>query len=153
MSELIVKVFVDADSCPVKKEIVSICQKFNQSAVFVSSIAHEMNVPDGFTHVSVDSDKEAADMYILNQSKRGDCCVTQDHALASILLPKGVDVLSPRGYVYREETIMQMLDARYLSQKERRKGGKTKGPRAFTEEDRSLFCHQFTRVLSKKAGK
>ncbi|MDV2683135.1 DUF188 domain-containing protein [Alkalihalophilus lindianensis] len=149
MSEQIARVYVDADSCPVKNEIVSICQELNLSAVFVSSIAHHISVPEGFSHVTVDSDKEAADMYILNHTRRGDCCVTQDHALASILLPKGVNVLSPRGYVYREETIMQMLDARYFSQKERRGGGKTKGPKAFTEEDRSQFCYQFTTILSK----
>ncbi|WP_232718559.1 YaiI/YqxD family protein [Bacillus sp. FJAT-45037] len=147
-----VRVFVDADSCPVKSEIVSICQEYEVGAVFVSSTAHHITVPDMFLQVTVDSDKEAADLYILNHTKRGDCCVTQDHALASILLPKGVSVLSPRGIVYREETIMQLLDARYLSQKERRKGGKTKGPKAFTEEDRMRFCHQLTRILSKEEG-
>ncbi|TWI57759.1 YaiI/YqxD family protein [Halalkalibacter nanhaiisediminis] len=144
--------YVDADACPVKEEIVDICQRFKVAMVFVSSYAHQMTLPSSVKVVTVDTDKEAADLYVMNKVKKDDICVTQDHALASILLAKGVVVLSPRGMVYREETIGQMLDARYLSQKQRRMGAKTKGPKAFQSSDRSRFMEQLEKILSIKAG-
>ena len=146
------QLYVDADACPVKEEIVEIGQRFKTDMVFVSSYAHRMTLPPSVKVVTVDTDKEAADLYVMNKVKKGDICVTQDHALASVLLAKGVIALSPRGFVYREETIGQMLDARYLSQKQRRMGAKTKGPKAFRAEDRSHFVEQLEKILSKKAG-
>ncbi|GAE33409.1 YaiI/YqxD family protein [Halalkalibacter akibai] len=145
-------VYVDADACPVKNEIVDICESLNVKMVFVSSYAHTLTLPSTAQIVTVDNEKEAADLYLVNKSKKGDVCVTQDHALASILLSKGVVAISPRGYLFREETISQLLDARYLSQKQRRMGGKTKGPKAFQQTDRVKFTEQLLKILSKKEG-
>ncbi|NEU32376.1 YaiI/YqxD family protein [bacterium LRH843] len=139
--------YVDADACPVKEEIVDTCQQYSMEMVFVSSYAHRMTLPAPAKVVTVDSDKEAVDMYIMNKVKKGDLCITQDHALASILLSKGVITLSPRGMIYREETIDQMLDARYLSQKQRRMGAKTKGPKAFQKSDRLHFAKQLQNII------
>jgi uncharacterized protein YaiI (UPF0178 family) len=144
--------YVDADSCPVKEEIIQLCQTYTVEMIFVSSYAHFMSLPPSVTQVTVDTDKEAADLYILNHIQKNDVCVTQDHALASLLLPKGVSVLSPRGMVYTEDTITQLLDTRYLSQKQRRMGAKTKGPKAFTEADRYLFLSNLEKILAKKEG-
>ena len=99
--------------------------------------------------VYVDSDKEAADLYIMNHVHKGDITVTQDIGLASTLLAKGVMVLSPRGSSYEEKSIQTALDLRYLSAKERRKGNFGKGPKAFSAKDRENFMKELTRVLSK----
>ncbi len=139
--------YVDADACPVKEEIVDICQKYGVKMRFVSSYAHQMTLPLTVEVITVDSEKEAVDLYILNKIKKDDICVTQDHALASLLLIKGACILSPRGSVYREETIEQLLDARYISQKQRRMGRKTKGPKRFTEHDRLQFKQQLEHCI------
>ncbi len=144
--------YVDADSCPVKEEIIRLCQKYKVEMIFVSSYAHKMTLPSSVKQVSVDTDKEAVDLYILNHIQHNDICVTQDHALASLLLPKGAEILSPRGKEYKEENIQQMLDMRYLSQKQRRMGERTKGPKAFTNEDRQQFSMQLEKILAKKEG-
>lgn len=107
--------------------------------VFVSSYAHQLVLPSAVKQITVDANKEAADLYILNHIGSGDVCVTQDHALASLLLSKGAIVLSPRGYLFEERAVEQLLDARYLSQRQRRMGKKTKGPKAFTKRDRQRF--------------
>jgi uncharacterized protein YaiI (UPF0178 family) len=145
-------VYVDADACPVKKEIVDTCEQFKVKMVFVSSYAHTLTLPSTAKVVTVDNEKEAADLYVMNHVRKGDICVTQDHALASILLSKGVSVISPRGLIYQEDTILQLLDARYLSQKQRRMGEKTKGPKAFRQIDRTKFVEQFLKILSEKEG-
>ncbi|XXM74504.1 YaiI/YqxD family protein [Lysinibacillus sphaericus] len=151
-SKLKSTVFVDADACPVKQEIIRISGGFGFEVVFVASHAHRKNNPDQGRWVYVDSEKEAADLYIMNHVRTNDILVTQDIGLASLVLPKKVYVLSPRGKVYREESIVTALDYRYVAAKERRKGNYGKGPKPFTDDDRKGFSAQFEKILSKIAG-
>ncbi|MDQ0205552.1 YaiI/YqxD family protein [Alkalicoccobacillus murimartini] len=144
-----ISLFIDADSCPVKEEILTYRFLSDLRIVFVMSYAHMMNLPQEVDQVMVDSDKEAVDLYIMNKIKAGDVCVTQDHALASLLLRKKVRVLSPRGIQYLEESIEQLLDVRYMSAQKRRRGIRTKGPKPFTEEDRNRFVQELKIILQK----
>lgn len=139
--------YVDADSCPVKEEILTYRFRNDIKLVFVMSYAHSMQLPDEVGQVMVDSDKEAVDLYILNHIHHGDVCVTQDHALASLLLRKQVQVISPRGLEYNEQTIEQLLDVRYISAQKRRRGIRTKGPKPFTGEDRERFVQILKKIL------
>ncbi|THG89358.1 hypothetical protein AJ85_18185 [Alkalihalobacillus alcalophilus ATCC 27647 = CGMCC 1.3604] len=142
-------IYVDADSCPVKEEVLLLAAQYKVPTTFVSSYAHQLTLPAFVEQVTVDTDKEAVDLYVMNQVKKGDICVTQDHALASLLLAKGTLVLSPKGYLFKEETIQQLLDFRFLSQKERRMGGRTKGPKAFTKKDRQFFLENLEKIIKK----
>ncbi len=100
----------------------------------------------------VDSGKEAADLYIMNHAEKGDVVITQDIGLASTLLPKGVQVLSPRGVMFHEKDIQTALDIRFLNAKARKRGVYGKGPKPFRTEDRERFLLELTRILSKFAG-
>lgn len=142
-------VFVDADSCPVKQEIVEILSAFPFHLVFVASYAHMTNDTSTERWVYVDSDKEAADLYIMNHARMGDICITQDIGLASTLLAKRVYVLSPRGTLFEEQGIQTALELRHLSAKARRRGIYGKGPKSFNEKDREKFVKEFTMLLSK----
>lgn len=126
-----IHLYVDADSCPVKDEILTYRFEPDIKIVFVMSYAHMMILPPEVGQVMVDSDKEAVDLYIMNHVTRGDVCVTQDHALASLLLKKGVIALSPRGDRYLEETIEFLLQVRHQSAEKRRRGIRTKVSKTF----------------------
>ncbi|MBU8879422.1 DUF188 domain-containing protein [Bacillus sp. FJAT-29790] len=143
---------VDADSCPVKEEIVEITKMYLIDSVFVASYAHMKNDISDAVWKFVDSSKEAADLFIMNNVKAGDVVVTQDIGLASTLLLKEVFVLSPRGTLYEESEIHTALDMRYLSAKARRRGIYNKGPKPFSQEDRSRFVNQLTKILSNFEG-
>ncbi|WP_216830041.1 YaiI/YqxD family protein [Alkalihalobacterium elongatum] len=142
-------VYVDADSCPVKDEILAISSEYNVEVVFVSSYSHDIR-SEHAKIVRVDSDKEAADLFIMNHAKKNDVIVTQDHALASILVGRGASVLSPRGKVFSEDEMITILQLRHWSQKQRRSGNKTKGPKAFTSMDRKHFCNNLRKILEVK---
>ncbi len=105
----VLTVYVDADSCPVKEEIGHLCKKYNKKLIFVASYAHEINPSLGAKLVTVDSRAEEADLYIVNHCHRGDVVVTQDHGLAGLLLPKGVNVISLRGKIFLEEDMNELL--------------------------------------------
>ena len=143
---------VDADSCPVKEEIVEIATQFSIKILFVAFYNHMRNDPMYVDWKYVDTGKEAADLYIMNHSGKGDIVITQDIGLASTLLLKGVHVLSAKGTLFEENDIQTALDLRYLKAKARKQGVYGKGPKPFTSEDRAEFVLLLTKILSNFAG-
>ncbi len=152
MTKNIIRIFVDADACPVKNEILHIASLHKVDVTFIASYSHVLTNEMAGTWVYVDSNKEEVDMYIMNHSKRRDVVITQDIGLASLLLAKEIIVISPRGRQFFEETIGLALNMRYLSAKERRKGHHSKGPSPFSNEDRKNFSMAFENILSNLEG-
>jgi uncharacterized protein len=145
-------VFVDADACPIKIEIFSLAAKYNIPSVFISSYNHFSPLQQ-MKWVYVDTEKEAVDLYIFNHAARGDVVVTQDVGLASMLVSRGVHVISPRGKVYKEEEMANALYHRYFHAKLRRQGVYPKGMKQFSDQDRRRFRQNFEKILSKLTGK
>ncbi|MFS0780881.1 YaiI/YqxD family protein [Bacillus sp. 1P06AnD] len=146
-------IIVDADACPVKEECISAAKAFSVGLTFVASIKNKVNDDQDAKWIYVDWDKEAADLYMMNAAKKGDIAVTADIGLAAALLGKGVHVLSPRGTLYDENNIDSLLFMRHVSAKKRRSGVYSKGPKAFTKNDRDHFRESLLKNLSKLAGK
>ncbi|AST91006.1 MULTISPECIES: YaiI/YqxD family protein [Sutcliffiella] len=144
------KIYVDADACPVKDIIISEARKYEIPVILVTSFSHYSNAeqPAGVETIYVDSGADAADYRIVKLVKKGDIIVTQDYGLASLGLAKGVIVLHHKGFTYSNENIDQLLQTRYLSAMARKSGQRTKGPKPFTAEDREQFRDHFKKVLS-----
>lgn len=147
------QIIVDADACPVKSEILDLAHTYQIEVLFVASYSHVLTNKMGGKWVYVDTGKEEVDMYIVNHCKKMDIVVTQDIGLASLLLPKKVIVLSPRGRQFFENSIDMALNMRYISAKERRKGHHSKGPSPFTNADRETFSSTLGKILSNLEGK
>ena len=149
------RVFVDADACPVKEIIIEEAELQGLEVTLVSSISHFSlkKLPPHVEHVYVDSGAEAADYKIMQLIRSGDILVTQDYGLASLALAKGVIVLHHKGYLYTSENIGQLLEQRYYNAMVRKTGKRTKGPRPFKDEDREKFRSLFHQVLIEAASK
>lgn len=105
-------IFVDADACPVKDEILQTASEYEVQVLFVASFEHyQLSRSNEEKWKYVDPHKEAADLYIANHVKPGDIVVTQDIGLASLLLNRNVSVMSERGRLYKEDTIDFALEA------------------------------------------
>jgi uncharacterized protein len=141
------RVIVDADACPVKTEIIATARNYKVPVILVASYAHRLQSEDGVEVVQVDSVDQAADLAIANRLRARDVLVTQDFGLAAIGLAKKAIVLSNRGQIYSEGTIDFLLDRRNEQSRVRRGGGRTKGPKAMTAEDRKVFLHVLTKVF------
>lgn len=148
----LVTIYVDADACPVKQEITEISGLYDVDIFFIASYAHVTNSDDEHW-IYVDAEREAVDLYIVNHVKPGDIVVTQDHGLAGLLSARGVYVLSPRGIRFSEGDMDHTLFKRYLSAKQRRAGGRVKGPRKMSATDRERFRESLKRILSINEGK
>ncbi len=143
------KIYVDADACPVKDIIIAEGTKAKIPVTLVTSFSHYSNAekPVGVETVYVDSGADAADYRIMQLAQSGDLIVTQDYGLASLGLAKGCKVLHHKGFIYTNENIDQLLQTRYFSAMARKSGKRTKGPKPFTAEDREKFREVFLTLL------
>jgi uncharacterized protein len=143
------KIYIDADACPVKDIIISEGTRAKIPVILVTSFSHFSNAEQspGVETIYVDSGAEAADYRIMKLAEKGDIIVTQDYGLASLALAKRCTVLHHKGYTYTNENIDQLLQTRYLSAMARKGGQRTKGPKPFTAEDREKFRELFKKVI------
>src|SRR5688572_19468980 len=101
------KIYVDADACPVKDIIVEEANERGYPVILVMSISHfsMQPYPENVDTVYVDAQKDEADYRIMQLSRKGDLIITQDYGLASLALAKGCLVMHHRGYMYTEKNI------------------------------------------------
>ncbi|NBI29381.1 YaiI/YqxD family protein [Chengkuizengella marina] len=140
-------IYVDADACPVKNEIIKLGKLFGIKIVMVASFDHSLKSEEGVENIQVDRSDQSADLYISNHISANDILITHDFGLASICLGKGVKVVSPRGKFYSIQSIDFLLENRHESAKKRRNGQYGKGPKPFTREDRNIFLQTMTKFL------
>lgn len=145
------KIYVDADACPVKDTIISIAADYQTPVIIVKSFAHfsPNDEQPGVETIYVDSGAEAADYRIMKLAESGDMIITQDYGLASLGLAKGCIVLHHKGFTYTNDNIDQLLQTRYLSAMARKSGKRTKGPKAYTSEDERKFSELFREQIEK----
>ncbi|MDY4040720.1 MAG: DUF188 domain-containing protein [Collinsella sp.] len=154
--------FIDADACPVTREALDAARRVGVPAVIAGNTTQNLSrhvrrddptraedARRGFwvdvLDVSVGDD--SADFAIVERLGANDVVVTQDIGLASMVLGRGAAAISVRGHVFRRETIDMELLVRHEEKKVRRAGGRTRGPAAFTGEDRRRFIDGIMRLL------
>lgn len=144
------RIFIDGDGSPVKDTTIDVALTYSLDVVIVTSIDHYSlkEYPKNVSFVYVDKGADAADYKIVQLIDKGDILVTQDYGLASLVLPKGVRVLHQLGYEYTGENMDGLLEQRYFSAKVRKSGGRTKGPKAFTQDDREKFRAKLVTLIT-----
>lgn len=113
------KIYVDADGCPVVDEAVELAQEAKLEIIIVKNYAHIIDNPYA-TIVSVDISRDSADFYIANAIEKGDIVVTQDYGLAAMCLSKEALAINQNGLIYTQDNIDGMLNRRHLHQQLRR---------------------------------
>lgn len=141
------RIYVDADACPVKEIIIEIGEKYSIPVYLVLSLSHYSPWEKRVETILVDNIPEAVDIAISNKVVKGDIVITQDYGLASVLISKGCTVLHHTGRKFTKDNIDELLFKRHLSSKVRRSGGKTKGPRALKEKDKNRFKISLEKVI------
>ena len=140
------RIIVDADACP--RTVLGICTAVaREKQAAVITVASHNHLINSDCHVTVGDAPQAADLRILNLSRKGDVVVTQDWGLAAMVLGKEARCLSPSGRQYRPETIDTMLEIRDMKARHRRTGGRTRGPRKRTADDDRRFEEGLRRIL------
>ena len=142
------KIFVDADACPVKEAIVTIARANGVAVVFVVSLANYFERGWPVENVIVDALPQAVDIAIVNRMAAGDVVVTQDYGLALLVLGKRGQAISPRGHRFHDGNIDRLMQSRYIHAAARKAGVRLKGPKKISPEDRTRFSQNFQRLLA-----
>jgi len=146
--------FVDADACPVTREAITIARAHGLDVVLVANSTQNLEKHtrrNGVEAVTVSGGRDAADFAIVERLSADDVVVTQDIGVAAMVLGKGAGAISPRGRIFYLSTIDIEMEVRHAEAKHRRAGGRTGGPRAFTDEDREHFSSQLERLIRDRA--
>ena len=144
-----VKLYIDADACPVKGEAIRVADRHKLQVFVVSNggirpdphpLVETVIVPDG---------PDVADMWIADRIQPGDICVTGDIPLAARVIENGGAVLKHNGESLTERNVGNALATRDLMTDLRaanplNQGGGGKG---FSKQDRSRFLDTLDRMV------
>jgi len=136
------RIFIDADGFPHTDLVLSIAAEHSLPTLIFGNYSQNLGRfegREGVELVSVDEGRDEADFAIITAASAGDIVLTGDTGLAAVLLGKLVNVIGPRGNIYRQETIDFKLARRHASKKARRGGKRTKGPAKLSEADIGRF--------------
>lgn len=133
------QIFVDADACPVKEEIVRVADRHELRVHFVSNA--RMRLPAGLDvrRVIVSEGPDAADDWIAENIRRSDIAITSDIPLAARCLNAGAEVIGATGKPFTPDNIGMGLAVRELSRDLREMGAISGAGPAFSKKDRSRF--------------
>ena len=141
------RIYIDADACPVKDEVVRVAERHAAPVILVSN--SWMRGPDHplVSRQTVASGPDAADDWIAEQVSDRDVVITSDIPLAARCIAKGAAVLRPNGRPLDSNSISMTLAMRDLHTHLRETGEITGGPAAFRKEDCSRFLSALENVL------
>ena len=144
-----IRIFVDADACPVKKEIERISTRHNIKTFLVCNGGVRPPISPNIKLVVVKQNLDAADHWIINNISCMDICVTNDIILAESCIKKGALIIKPNGSFYTENNIGVAIATRRIKETIRDKGQITNPIPQFSKADRSKFLDQMEHILQK----
>jgi hypothetical protein len=105
-----------------------------------SRFIQSIQVPRGF---------DVADNEIVQRVEAGDLVITADIPLASDVIAKGAQALSPRGELYTKNNIGARLNMRDFMDQLRSSGVETGGSPPFNHTDRQAFANRLDQILAR----
>lgn len=145
-------IYVDADACPVKSEILKVAERHGIEVTFVANSGLRPSRDPMVHNVIVSAGFDAADNWIAERAHEGDIVVTADVPLAVRCVAAGALVTGPSGRIFDKGNIGMASAMRDLGQ-HLRETGESKGYNAaFTPRDRSAFLETLDQ-LARQAKK
>jgi len=143
-----IRIFVDADACPVKDEIFRVATRCGLKVLVVSNSPLRLpRNPLVEAVVVAKGQFDGADDWIVEQITNRDIAVTADIPLAARCLEKGARALDAKGKVFSPESIGDALASRELMAHLRAMGEMGGGPPPFSARDRSTFLQRLDDLI------
>lgn len=141
-------IYVDADACPVRDEILRVAERHGIGVVYVANGGIRPSRHPLARVVVVEAGADAADKWIAERIAPGDLCVTADVPLAARCVEAGARVIGHDGTPFSPANIGDRLAMRDLMADLRaadpfRQGG----GKGFGKTDRSRFLDALEREL------
>ena len=140
-------IFIDADACPVKKEVFRVAGRYGLDVTLVANSRMRVPDEDWIALEIVGDGPDAADDWIVEHVGPHDIVITADIPLASRCLEEGANVIGTTGKAFTEDNIGSALATRDLLTDLRSAGEITGGPPPLEKRDRSRFLQRLDEVI------
>ncbi|MET0272735.1 MAG: YaiI/YqxD family protein [Phenylobacterium sp.] len=147
------RIFIDADACPVKDEVYKVAARYGLHTFVVSNSFIQIPPSALISRMIVDAGPDVADDWIADQAEPGDIVVTNDIPLADRVLKKDAAAIAPNGRPFTPDSIGQALAQRSIMEHIRSTGEITGGPRPFQRDDRSRFLQALDEAVNREKRK
>ncbi len=147
------RIFIDADACPVKDETYKVAARYGLQTFVVSNSFIQIPASPLIARMIVDAGPDVADDWIAEQTAPGDICVTNDIPLADRVLKAGGAAISSSGRPFTVDSIGSALAQRSIMEHIRSTGEITGGPKAFSPADRSRFLQALDEAVNRERRK
>lgn len=141
------QIYVDADACPVKDEVVRVAQRHGLAVTFVANFGLRPSRDPMIRNVMVPQGADVADDWIADNAGANDIVVTADIPLAARVLDKGAHALGPTGRPFTPDSIGMALAMRDLNQHLRETGESRGFNKEFSGRDRSAFLQTLDQLV------
>ena len=141
------RIYIDADGCPVKDEVYRVAERYKLLVVLVANKRLNLPVNSLLEVVVVPGAFDAADDWIVKNSKPNDIVVTSDILLADRCVKNSVRVLGPKGAEFTADNIGSAVATRELFQELRQSGEIHGGPTPMDKKARSRFLAKLDEII------
>jgi uncharacterized protein YaiI (UPF0178 family) len=143
------KIWIDADACPkaIKEILYKASQKQQIELCLVANSYQSILSSPHISLVIVGKKLDEADQYIVEHVKAGELVITADIPLAAKIVEKEAYALNPRGEIYTEENIGEILSMRDFMKDLRDGGAITGGPNSFGPKDVERFANSLNKLI------
>ena len=142
------KIYVDADACPVKQEVERVATRNKLEVFLVSNGGVRPSLNPLIQSIFVSADADAADKWIVDHGDVNDLVITSDIILADNCIKKGMRVLKPNGEELNSTNIGNSLALRDLSSDLRASNPFLQGSgKVFSKQDRIRFLDNFEKIV------
>ncbi len=141
------KIFIDADGCPVKEEVYRVAERYQLKVILVANKWMKLPPNHLLEMQVVIGHFDAADDWIVEHSEINDIVVTTDILLADRCIKKQVRVLSAKGEEFTEDNIGSAVAMRELNQNLRHMGENRGGPAPMDKTARSRFLGKLDQII------
>ena len=135
------KVYIDADACPVREETYKVARRHNVPVTVVSNSFLRVPREPLINFIAVSDSFDAADDYIAANCDARSIVITSDILLAERCLKQDAHVLAPTGKAFTKDSIGGAIATRAIMADLRAGADMPNigGPAPFTQRDRSKF--------------
>jgi uncharacterized protein YaiI (UPF0178 family) len=145
-----IRIYVDADACPVKDEIYRVAARHGLPVSVVANGFIRVPQDPLIERVAAGSAADAADDWIAERAGANDIVITADIPLAHRCVTAGAQVIAPNGKPFTADSIGMTLAVRNLMHDLRSAGETTGGPRPFEPRDRSAFLAALDQAIRRR---
>lgn len=146
-------IYVDADACPVRKEVEKVAQRHDLKTIMVCDGGIRPSRDPMVKIVIVAAGADAADDWIESHAGKDDIVVTQDILLADRCLKNQSLVVGPTGKEFTQANIGMKVSMRELNQHLRETGMGGSFNKSFDATDRSRFLQTLDLLVRKARAK